>query len=384
MSRRQAWAYVSRTIEGPSRDLQALLAQGRDIEAIACGIKKREQWCGALLKQTQSRYAEDRSREDLATIQALGGRLITPEDEEWPCEAFDQAFGFAASGASEHSRSYADDAVAPHALWVRGQHLGALSQQAIAMVGTRAISSYGRSVCSSIGEYLAQQHWTIVSGGALGVDTAAHQAALGAGGATVAVAACGLDRSYPARNGKLFEQMLERGAVISEYPPGMSPHRHRFLTRNRLVAALSAGVVVVEAAWRSGALNTLLWAQALGKVAMAIPGPISSVNSLGCHEKIKSGDAQMVCSGQEILELTQRLGSVDATAQYELDFAADPIQRLPRNELRVFDALSTRPQGAEDISQQSGLSMALCMHLLVTLEHKGLIQREGARWLRAQ
>ncbi|AZA09007.1 DNA-processing protein DprA [Corynebacterium pseudopelargi] len=384
MSRKQAWAYMSRTIEGPSRTLQELLAQGRDIEAIARGVKQREPWCGALLQQTQSRYGEDQSSEDLAKIRALGGRLITPEDPEWPREAFDQAFGFAASGVSEHARSYADDAVSPHALWVRGQDLGGLSQQAVAMVGTRAISPYGSRVCAMVGEHLAQHHWTIVSGGALGVDTAAHQAALAAGGSTVVVAACGLDRAYPARNAALFEQVVERGAVVSEYPPGMVPHRHRFLTRNRLVAALSAGVVVVEAAWRSGALNTLLWAQAFGKVAMAIPGPITSVNALGCHEKIKTGDAQMVCSGQEILELIQRLGSVDATAQYELDFAADPIQRLPRNELRVFDALSGQPQSVEEIAQQAGLSMALSMHLLVTLEHKGLIQREGAHWLRAQ
>ncbi|AZA11686.1 DNA-processing protein DprA [Corynebacterium gerontici] len=382
MKRIEAWAYLSRTIEGPNRHLQRLLADGREPEAIAQGIARREVWIGHLLAQTQSRYAENRSKEDLAAINAIGGRLVTPDDAEWPREVLDQAFGFAASGYSEHARAQAEDAVAPHALWVKGAHLKELCQQAVAMVGTRAMTQYGKEVIARFAPEFAMHRWTVISGGALGVDTEAHRQALIHGGATIAVAACGLDRHYPARNRELFQHIAKNGALVSEYAPGMAPHRHRFLTRNRLVAALSQGTVVVEAAWRSGALNTLKWAQSLGKVTMAVPGPVHNVASLGCHEKIRQGDAQLVCSGQEVRALLECVGTVDVEGQYELDFAADPIQGLSRNELRVFDALSMEPEDAHSIAGEAGLSAGLTLHLLVTLEQRNVVQRVGAKWIR--
>lgn len=382
MKRREAWAYLSRTIEGPHRELQRLLAEGRQPEAIAQGIARRETWVGSLLAQTQSRHVDNRAKEDLAAISAVGGRLVTPDDDEWPKDAFDQAFGFAASGYSDHARAHAEDAVAPHALWVKGAPLNELCQQAVAMVGTRAITQYGKEVTARFVPELVTHHWTIVSGGALGVDTEAHRQALMHGGSTIAVAACGLDRHYPASNRELFHRIAQTGALVSEYAPGMAPHRHRFLTRNRLVAALSQGTVVVEAAWRSGALNTLKWAQSLGRVVMAVPGPVHSVASLGCHEKIRQGDAQLVCSGQEVRGLLERIGAVDVGGQYELDFAADPIQALSHNELRVFDGLSQDPSDAKTIAGEAGLSLGLTLHLLVALEQRSLVQRVGSRWIR--
>ena len=171
---------------------------------------------------------------------------------------------------------------------------------------------------------------------------------------------------------------------MSEYAPGTPPQRHRFLTRNRLVAALSQGTVVVEAAWRSGALNTLSWCSGLGRVAMAVPGPVTTAGSLGCHERIRNGSAQMVTSGDEVRALLGAVGAMDAQAQYELNFAATPIQGLSRNELRVFDALNGNSSGREAsvIAADAGLTLQLTMFLLVALHKRGIVNRVGTLWSR--
>lgn len=380
--RLKAWAYLSRVVEGPSVHLQRLLKEGRDPEAIAHGIKNRETWIGDLLRETASRCDWDTAQDDLEKIMRIGGRLITPEDHDWPVEELEQSFGFAASGVSDHVRTYQDDAVAPHALWVKGGNLRSLTAQAVTVVGTRAVSHYGTEVTRMIVDNLVAHQWTIISGGALGVDSVAHTAAVKSGGSTVVVAACGLDRSYPAHNRPLFEKIVDTGAgvIISEYPPGTPPQRHRFLTRNRLAAALSKGTVVTEAAWRSGALNTLSWCSGLGRVAMAVPGPVTTAGSLGCHERIRTGAAEMVCSGDEVRSLLSSIGQVDVEGQYELNYAASPIQGLSRNELRVFDSLGMRPRDAGQVAEETGLPLALVVHLLVDLDKRGLIRREGSLW----
>ncbi|MDO4762281.1 MAG: DNA-processing protein DprA [Corynebacterium sp.] len=382
--RRLAWAYLSRVIEGPSRTLSTLLASGKEVEAIATAVKKREPWIGDLLAETASRYDWNRAAQDLDDVAALGGRMITPDDAEWPSEALDSAFSFAASGMSEHIRSYQSDAIAPHVLWVKGAPLRPLTAQAVTIVGTRALSNYGRNATALLTRGLVQHSWTIVSGGALGVDTVAHEEALAQGGSTIVVQACGLDRTYPSANTRLFRAIgnSAHSALVTEYPPGVNPQRHRFLTRNRLSAALSLGTVVTQAAWRSGALNTLSWAAGLGKVAMAVPGPITDTNSFGCLAKIRDGDAQMVCSADEIRALLSAVGEIDVDAQYELDFAANPIQKLSRNEMRVFDALCAQPQSATTIAENAGLTVGLTMHLLLELERKALIQRQRTNWVR--
>src|SRR5699024_12191788 len=177
---------------------------------------------------------------------------------------------------------------------------------------------------------LAKHQWTIVSGGALGVDTVAHGAALEMQTPTVAVAACGIDYDYPARNAPLFERIARTGTIVSEFAPGTTPQRHRFLSRNRLVAAMTAGTVVVEAAFRSGALNTLNWAEALGTVTMAVPGPITNAGSLGCHQRIQENRAQLVTCGAEIRELIGTIGEADSGAQYESAFVANLVQSITR------------------------------------------------------
>ncbi|QGU04904.1 DNA-processing protein DprA [Corynebacterium comes] len=378
----KSWAYLNRVVEGPSRPLQLLLGAGRDAEEIAHGVRTRASWLGELEPQTAARHGWDRAEQDLAEAAAVGARLITPESGEWPREELDLAFGFAATGRSEHVRSYQADAVPPHALWVRGAPLNQAVAQSVAVVGTRAATRYGHEATRQIATGLATHQWTIVSGGALGVDTVAHEAALAAGGLTLAVAACGIDRTYPARNAALLDRVAGQGCVVSEYPPGTSPQRHRFLTRNRLVAALTAGTVIVEAAWRSGALNTLSWAEGLGRVTMAVPGPITSAGSLGCHERIKDGRAQLVTGADDVRALLGAVGALDIAEQYELAFAATPVQSLTRNELRVFDACAPGGSTAQDISGTAGLPVPLTVHLLMDLARRGIVHRDGTAWSR--
>lgn len=384
MSSRESWAYLNRVVEGPSRALQTLLAAGRDADEIAAGVRRRASWLGELAGETAARHDWHRAEEDLAAAEEAGARLLTPEDPDWPGAELDRAFGFAAAGVSEHVRSYQSDAVAPHALWVRGGPVTPVLAQAVAVVGTRAVSRYGVEVTRAIVAGLTAHQWTVVSGAALGIDTAAHEAALAAGGTTVAVLACGIDRVYPARNAALLDRIADSACVISEYPPGTPPQRHRFLTRNRLVAALTAGTVVVEAAWRSGALNTLSWAEGLGRVAMAVPGPVTGAGSLGCHERIRDGRAQLVTGADDIRSLLAPAGAVDVAGQYELQFAPTEVQGLSRNELRVFDALEPAAGlAAQEIAATAGLPLALTVHLLVDLARRGLVSRDGVKWRRA-
>lgn len=378
-----AWAYLNRVVEGPSRPLQQLLAAGRDPAEIARGVRTRASWLGELAAQTEARHALDRAEQDLAAAAGVGARLIAPDSPEWPRAEFDLAFGFAATGRSEHLRSYQADAVPPHALWVKGRPLGETVAQSVGVVGTRAASRYGIEATRQIATGLAGHQWTVVSGGALGIDTAAHEAALAAGGLTVAVAACGIDRAYPARNATLLERIAGQGTWISEYPPGTPPQRHRFLTRNRLVAALTAGTVIVEAAWRSGALNTLSWAEGLGRVTMAVPGPVTGSGSLGCHERIKEGRAQLVTGSDDIRALLGAAGALDVAEQYELAFAATPVQALSRNELRVYDAVDPAGSETQTVAEAAGLPLPLTVHLLLELGRRGLLTRDGTIWRRA-
>ncbi|MBZ8178051.1 DNA-protecting protein DprA [Corynebacterium sp. 3HC-13] len=381
----QAAAYLSRVIEGPSKALQHHLSAGIELEKIAHGVFHREPWIGKkLLSESESRYQHSAAKEALAQAAHLGFRIICATDTEWPQEQFQQAFGFASSGRSDIIRSYQHDATCPHALWVAGDEVAESSQRAIAVVGTRALSNYGRHATEKLVSELVPHQWNIVSGGALGVDTVAHEQALASGGRTIIVMASGAGVNYPAANKQLFRRVAQGGGtLLTEYPPLLRPARHRFLTRNRLVAALSQGTVVVEAAWRSGALNTLMWAQGLGRVGMAVPGPITSINSLGCHDKIQKGEAQLVISGDDIRSLVEQVGAVDATEQWERQFAADDIQGLAPVELRVFDALSNYHRiETENIARDSGVPLRLCVYTLMALQERGLCQRKGTTWIR--
>lgn len=219
------------------------------------------------------------------THEEHGIRLVCPGDPGWPGQFEDLGTR------------------APYALWVRGcTDLRTLCRRSVAVVGSRAATAYGRTVCAGITSELCADGWTIISGGAYGIDARTHTAALAGGGRTIAILACGPDQPYPREHAGLFERIAEGGAVISEHPPGTSPSRQRFLLRNRLITALASGTLVVEAAPRSGSLVTARQASALGRRLMAVPGPVTSAMSAGCHHLIREQGATLVTSAADVIE----------------------------------------------------------------------------------
>lgn len=273
----------------------------------------------------------------------VGARLVVPGDPEWPCAVDD---------LGEH---------APPALWVRGDTGLLNTGPRVSIVGARASTAYGELVASDIAGDLAVSGTTIVSGGAYGIDGAAHRAALGVDGATVALLAGGVDRAYPAGHHQLLTKIAERGAVVSEVPCGAAPTKWRFLARNRLIAALGQATVVVEAGWRSGSLNTAGHAASLGRPLGAVPGPVTSAASAGCHRLLREYDARCVTTAEEVRELWG--GSEAATAA--------PTPPDP-DRVRLLDALSARtPLGPEELARRSGLSPGRVRSLLGLLELEG-------------
>jgi DNA processing protein len=225
--------------------------------------------------------------EGLAAIEKSGGTFITPESIDWP-------------------KSVDDLAVPPIALVVKGDS-AILSERSLAIVGTRNPTPYGIRIAGDFAAGFVDRDWQIISGGAYGVDTAAHRGALVAEGRTIAVIASGIDIQYPAGNSRLFDEICENGAIVSEVMPGVVAMPHRFLTRNRLIAAMSVSTLVVEAAFRSGSLRTARDAAELMKPVMAIPGPINSPSSEGCHRLIGERAAELVTSVADAVELISAL-----------------------------------------------------------------------------
>jgi DNA processing protein len=216
----------------------------------------------------------------------------------------------------------------------------------------------------------------VVSGGAYGIDGSAHRAALAADGFTVAVLAGGIDVAYPSGHAALLHRIGEQGLIVTEYPPGLRPQRHRFLTRNRLVAALAGATVVVEAGVRSGAANTAAWARALGRTVCAVPGPVTSSASVGCHMLLRAG-AHVVTRADEILELVGRAGELAVEAERPTSALDD----LDDNERRVYDALPARAaRTVDEIAVASGLPPTQLLGPLSMLEIAGLVVCEGGRW----
>lgn len=388
MASQASWAYLSRVVEGPSHHIQALLSVGRTADEIAHGVRTRASWVGGLLKQTENRYSWDRPTQDLEQAAELGFTLLTPESPQWPTEAIQRSFGCQQTGAAA-KESHQPDGIAPHALWVQGNaNLAGLFAHSVGVVGTRHATKYGHVATKDLVAGLGGHNYTVVSGGALGIDTVAHQTAIDVCTPTVVVAACGPGEHYPRSNKALFERVVARGgAVVTEYPPGTTPDRHRFLTRNRLVAALTLGTVLVEAPFRSGALNTLKWVNVFNRKAMAVPGPITDAQSLGANLAIRRQEAQMVLNADQIHEELCAVGEFDAQEQLEMQFPPSVVQQLSRNELRIFDALP--PSGrqgreAEAVAADSGLSIALTVHILMDLSKRGLVQRDKRVWSRVE
>jgi DNA processing protein len=362
----RARAYLSRVAEPPAA---ALIGFVDAVGPVAAAARVRAgDVPDAVAGETSARRCVDSVDADLTAARAVGSRLLVPEDPAWPQWAF---ASFALAGSS---------ALAPPvALWVRGPLAAeSATERSVAVVGSRAATGYGMHVAGEFGAELAAAGATVVSGAAIGVDGSAHRGALAADGPTIAVLACGIDRAYPAAHATLLDRIGACGLVVSEYPPGSIPARHRFLVRNRLIAAFGGGTLVVEAGVRSGAQRTAADALALGKPLMAVPGPITSGLSAGCHRLIREGGALLVTRPEEVLEVVGRLG-VDLAV--ERVAPALPTDGLRRAVALVHDALPVC--GARDVrwlSRESGVPADDVRAALSDLERRGLARFRDGQW----
>lgn len=316
------------------------------------------------------RWSARLSRVDVAAVRQdarrRGIRLLTPHDGEWP-ELLDDL-----------------QESAPHCLWAHGPgHLDSLlGARTVALVGSRASTPYGEDTASTLAASFAAGGGTVVSGGAYGIDAAAHRGALAAdGGATLAVLAGGLDRLYPRGNTQLLETIRARHLLVSEAPPGTAPTRWRFLARNRLIAALSRATIVVEASWRSGALSTARLADQLSRPVGAVPGPVTSAASAGSHRLIRERGAVLITEPADLLDLLP-----GGPAAGEGGFAVqDELDLLSPSDRRVLDAIPPRSSIAESrIADEVGFHPEEVMAALARLELLGLVVRSSQRARRAR
>ncbi|MEE1941841.1 DNA-processing protein DprA [Streptomyces sp. TRM 70361] len=296
---------------------------------------------------------------DLAAVAELGGRFVCPGDAEWPSQLDDLGDG------------------RPVGLWVRGRaSLRLWALRSVALVGARACTDYGSHVAAALGSSLAVRGWTVVSGAAYGVDAAAHNGSLAVEGTTVGVLACGVDVAYPPGNRALIRRIGEQGLLVAELPPGDHPTRSRFVLRNRVIAALTRGTVVVEAELRSGSLVTARRAISLGRVTMGVPGPVTSGLSAGVHQLLR-GEGLVVTDAAEIIELVGSIGELAPERR-------GPI--LPRDLLtpeaaRVLEGL---PAGGGFDTAAAARAAALtedrALARLRELRSLGFVEHDGGRW----
>lgn len=384
----------------------------------SAGLGRRQRDLAQGLARWRTRRGQADGARDLATIRRLGGGLVVPEDPRWPRELEDLG------------------AAAPVGLWHRSSGRGTEAALAClpqvarraAVVGSREVTDYGLRVTAELVEDLVGHGVCVVSGGAYGVDAAAHRAALrrhealsSAPAPTVAVLAGGLDRFYPAGNEPLLRALGETGLLLSEMPPGGSPTRHRFLQRNRLIAALTAVTVVVEARWRSGAQNTAHHALALGRPVGAVPGSVHSASSAGCHRLLRETPAELVTDAADVVELIVGVpvapqGSAPGTSSARAAAGEQPrlpvssgraarteqssgagglghergggtpalVDGLSQADRLLFDALPLRRLSAPGkLSEVAGLPMAQVLGGLTRLQRRGLARESGGHWGRA-
>ena len=324
--------------------------------------------------------------ERIADTSRDGISLTCPGDADWPA-------------ALDHLGQ-----ARPYALWLRGHtDLRFACSRSVSVVGSRAATSYGGHVAGEIAADLGERGWAVISGGAYGIDAAAHRGALAAEAVTVAVLACGVDYPYPAGHADLFAAIAAQGLVVSEWPPGRHPARTRFLVRNRVIAALGCGTVIVEAGERSGALNTARHAANLGKPLMAVPGPVTSAQSAGCHRIIREWGANCVTRAADVIELLSPLSVPDALAPGggpgalralapgdgprrrsgpDPDASRGPSRdELDPDSARVLDALPARGgAGTSTIAVEAGVDLDTVLRCLGRLAGYGFVERCDRGW----
>lgn len=305
----------------------------------------------AIAQAITSFHDWDQVEARLSRLAAAGAEVLTQDDPRFPPRLKEIPYP-------------------PPYLFVRGA-LEPEDARAVALVGTRAASYYGLKACRRLAGTLADRGWRVVSGLARGIDTAAHQGALEKGGRTLAVLGCGLDVVYPPENKKLYQQIPEQGALISEFPLGTAPEGRNFPIRNRLISGLSWAVVVVEAGEKSGSHITVQYALDQGREVLAVPGPVDSPNSVGPHRLIQQG-AKLVHEVEDILQELPRAAGVKPPARPTGVTEAPPA--APGDEDPLLPFLGADPVQLEELVQAARLPAAEVMSRLTMLELKGLIR----------
>lgn len=339
---RHQWALVQAL-----GDAQAVLGADEGTLRQVEGITARHV---ARLREAQAQVDVSALR---SRLEQLGARVLTVSDQSYP-------------------RLLREIPDPPVVLFVRGD-LQRRDEQAVAIVGTRRRTDYGQRVAEQLAGDLVRRGFTIVSGLALGIDTDAHRAALDAGGRTIAVTACGLDVDYPQQNRELRARIAGSGAVITELALGTEPLRERFPARNRIIAGLALGTVVVEAPERSGALITARLSAEYGRETFAVPGSVLSPTSRGCNELIRDGATPVTVAEDVVRGLGIMLEAVperEPVVERERKLA-----ELPADQRAVLDQLSHEPRNIDDIIAASGMSAAQVTAALMVLEIKGLVRR---------
>lgn len=294
---------------------------------------------------------EEATVADRHAAERCGARLIIPGDREWPGQLDDLG------------------ARSPHGLWILGSaNLRLLALRSVSIVGARSATAYGESLARHIAATLADRGWLVVSGGAFGIDAAAHRGALDAGGASACILAGGVDIAYPRSHEALFSRMIADGVLISETAMGGAALRQRFLSRNRLIASLTRGTVVIEAALRSGSRTTAREASGMLRPVMAFPGPVTSAMSAGCHELLRERQAVLVTCAEDIEEMLRGFTEPD-------DGLGSSSER------QVLDAVSsTRGITLDRLVGLTGLAATDVLIILGLLEARGSVRRTDRGW----
>lgn len=340
----------------PEPQLLAALAQVDSADELVCSGPEGESELREACLRWKARDNNSAVVRSLELWTRLGGQIITPDSSDWPETLGDLGFG------------------RPHVLWLRGNRSALTSLvSAVSVVGSRNISSYGQHVAQELADHLVRGGYSVVSGGAYGIDAEAHRGALAAEGVTIAVMAGGGDRLYPVGNTALLNEVMQRGCVLAELPPGNSPTRWRFLQRNRLIAALGEVTVIVEMAIRSGAKNTMNHARQIGRDVYAVPGSIVSQTARGCNIAIAEGGAKIVTGFDELLREIAGFGP-DFGEQAELN----ALQQ------RVLDSLTTMPVSPTRLSIKAGTSQAETIAALGQLAALGLANSRPTGWRRTK
>lgn len=345
-----------------------------ELAALVAEHGPEEVWQAARRSGAESGFLARARRvvvEDLiAATLRLGARFVIPGDDEWPSQL----------GQLDVIEPVGHMVGAPCGLWVQGPgRLGEWSAESVAVVGSRACTEYGSMVAGDLAYELADERLAIVSGGAYGIDAAAHGGALAAQGRTIAVLANGVDEVYPKGNRALLERVIEAGLIVTELAPGERPTKPGFLARNRIIAALSLGTVVVEATARSGARNTATWTAMLGRSVMAVPGPVTSACSETPHRLIRDGEATLVASSADVRAVVAPTGLAPILP---CGGPERPLDALSGTELAVRECLPGRgTRSAGEVAVLTGLDLPACLTALSQLECKELIEATpDGRW----